>query len=99
VTYRIEYTEDALEHLAKLTVRQANTVLDAVSVRLAHQPTVPTRNRKLLRANALAPWELRIGHLRIYYDVEDPPLAIVTIRAVGIKVRACVFIGGEEVEL
>jgi hypothetical protein len=47
----------------------------------------------------LAPWELRIGHLRVSFDVEDEPRRIVRILAVGVKVRNRVRIGGEEVEL
>jgi hypothetical protein len=51
-----------------------------------------------MRPNPVAPWELRIGILRVYYDVEaNPP--IVYVRAVGIKVRDRVRIGGEEIEL
>jgi len=52
-----------------------------------------------MRPNPIAPWELRIGALRVYYDVEDTPEPKVLIRAVGIKERNQVFIGGEEIEL
>jgi len=62
-----------VEHLRGLTAHQRAAVLDAVEVQLAHEPTLPTRNRKLLRANALAPWELRIGAMRVYFDVVDVP--------------------------
>ena len=55
------------------TARQRAIVLDAVDEQLTHQPTVETRNRKPMRPNPLAPWELRIGVLRVYYDVEDIP--------------------------
>jgi mRNA-degrading endonuclease RelE of RelBE toxin-antitoxin system len=97
--YRIEYSEAAVQHLADLTARQRATVLDVVPRKLMHQPTIPTRNRKLLRANAVAPWELRIEDIRVYFDVQDTPEAIVTVRAVGVKVRERVLIGGMEVDL
>ena len=58
-----------------------------------------TRNRKLMRPNPLAPWELRIGSLRVYYDVEEEPEPLVSIRAVGIKDRNRVRIGKEVIEL
>lgn len=64
-----------------------------------HQPTLPSRNRKLLRANPLAPWELRVGDLRVYFDVTTEPVPVVTVRDVGVKVRERVWIAGEEVEL
>lgn len=52
-----------------------------------------------MRPNPLAPWELRIGDLRVYYDVEEGPEPKVLIRAVGIKERNRVRIGGKEFEL
>jgi hypothetical protein len=38
-----------------------------------------------MRPNPLAPWELRVGKLRIYYDVESEPEPRVLIAAVGVK--------------
>lgn len=64
-----------------------------------HQPTVETRNRKPMRPNPLAPWELRIGKLRVYFDIEEEPEAMVYIRAVGIKEGNRVRIGGKAIEL
>lgn len=52
-----------------------------------------------MRPNPVAPWELRVGTLRVYYDIEEEPESVVYIRAVGIKVRSRVYIGGEEIEL
>ncbi len=74
-------------------------VLDTVDEQLTHQPMVETRNRKPMRPNPLAPWELRIGVLRVYYDVEDTAQPKVSIRAVGIKERNRVRIAGEIIEL
>ena len=82
-----------------LTARQSATVLDVVTRSLTHEPTVPTRQRKVLRANAVAPWELRIGDLRVYYEVKDDPERVVVVKAIGVKERNRVLIGGEEVEV
>ncbi len=69
-------------------------------LQLLYQPTVETRNRKRMRPNALAPWELRIGELRVYFSVEEAPERVVKIRAVGIKKQGHrLFIGGEEVAI
>jgi len=65
---------------------------------LSNEPTVPTRNRKEMRPNLIAVWELRIGDFRVYYDVDEEE-SIVYIRAVGIKEGNQVRIGGEIVEL
>lgn len=97
--YRIEYSPEAEKHLRFLTARQRATVLDGVDEQLRHKPTVETRNRKPMRPNPLAPRELRIGNLRVYYDVEDEPEPVVQIRAVGIKERNRVRIGKEVIEL
>jgi mRNA-degrading endonuclease RelE of RelBE toxin-antitoxin system len=95
VTYRIAYSPESEDHLRALAARDRATVLDAVDEQLTHQPTVETRNRKPLRPNPLAPWELRIGDLRVYYDVEDGPEPIVHVRAIGIKDHNELRIGGE----
>jgi mRNA-degrading endonuclease RelE of RelBE toxin-antitoxin system len=75
------------------------TVLDAVEKQLLFQPDVETRNRKPMRPNPLAPWELRIGNLRVYYDFKNKPERVVYIRAIGIKDRNNVRIGQEVMKL
>lgn len=97
--YIIEYSPAAEDHLRALTARQCVTVLDQVDVQLQYEPTVRTRNRKPMRPNLVAPWELRIGNLRVYYSVAEKPQRIVHIRAVGIKRRNQIWIGGRKVDL
>jgi mRNA-degrading endonuclease RelE of RelBE toxin-antitoxin system len=99
VPYRIDYSPEAVDHLAALTARESRTVLDVVDRQLRHEPTRATRNRKVLRANSVAPWELRVGELRVYYEVREEPERVVVVKAVGVKDRDRVRIGGEEVEL
>ena len=74
-------------------------MFDAIDRQLKDQPTVPTKNRKRMRSNPLATWELRIGNLRAYYDVLTEPEAAVLIVAVGVKDRSTLRIGGEVVTL
>ena len=52
-----------------------------------------------MRPNPVAPWELRIGNLRVYFDVEEEPEPVVFVRAVGIKVRNRVRIGSDVIDL
>ena len=40
-----------------------------------------------MRPNPIAPWQLRIGNLRVYYDIEDQPELQVRVMAVGKKLR------------
>jgi mRNA-degrading endonuclease RelE of RelBE toxin-antitoxin system len=99
LAYRIEYSPDAYEHLRMLSARHQATVLDQVDRQLAHQPTAETKNRKPMRPNPLAPWELRLGNLRIYYDVEEESEKVIYVRAVGLKERNRVRIGNEVIEI
>ena len=97
--YRIEYSPVAEDHLMYLTKHQQTRILNAVHRQLAHEPTLETRHRKKMRPNPVAPWELRIGDLRVYYDVEERPRKLVKILAVGEKDRNAVRIAGEIIEL
>jgi mRNA-degrading endonuclease RelE of RelBE toxin-antitoxin system len=99
LSYQIEYTDAAIDHLKFLTTRQQRTVLDTVDEQLKYEPLVETRNRKPMEPNSLATWELRIGNLRVYYDVEENTVSVVYIQAVGVKNRNRVRIGQEEIEL
>jgi len=99
LAYVIEYSPEVESHLRLLTTRQQRIVTDTVDHELRNQPRVETRNRKPMRPNPIAPWELRIGNLRVYYDVEDRPRKRVVILAVGVKVRNQVRIGKELIQL
>jgi mRNA-degrading endonuclease RelE of RelBE toxin-antitoxin system len=99
LSYRIEYSPDAVDHLRGLSVREQRNLVDTVDEQLADQPTVETRNRKPMRPNPIAPWELRAGHLRVYYEVQEEPEPVVLVLAVGVKDRNVVRIGGEEIVL
>ena len=82
-----------------LVARQQRTVVDTVDRQLRNQPSLETRNRKPMRPNPVAPWELRIGDLRVYYEVKDEPDPTVTILAIGVRERDRVRIGGEIIDL
>ena len=99
MAYRIDYSPTTDEHLRVLTARQHAMVFDGVDEQLEHEPGVETRNRKPMRPNPLAPWELRIEELRVYYEIEELPEQVVTIVAVGVKDRNRVLIGGKEIKL
>ena len=53
---------------------------------------------RLEKRQFVAPWELRVDDMRVYYDVREKPEPVVVIVAVGIKVRSRVMIGGKEIE-
>ena len=64
-----------------------------------HQPLLETRNRKPLRPNPLAPWELRVGALRVFYEVLSQDPEVVRVLAVGKKQRNVLRIAGQEIKL
>ena len=74
-------------------------MLDGVTKYLSVDPMVETRNRKPMRPNPLAPWELRLGNLRVYFDIVSEPEPVVVVLAVGIKDRSAVRIGKSVIEL
>jgi mRNA-degrading endonuclease RelE of RelBE toxin-antitoxin system len=93
------YARPTEQHFVHLSRAQQRALLDAVDQQLTYQPTVQTKNRKRMRPNPLATWELRVGTLRVYYDVLADPEPTVLVVAVGIKDRSTVRIGGEVVTL
>jgi len=97
--FRIEYAPAAVLHLQALTARQQSIVLDRVARSLTVDPMVETRHRKPMRPNPLAPWELRLGNLRVYFDIVSEPEPVVVVLAVGVKVRNTVRLGKTVISL
>jgi hypothetical protein len=81
-----------------LTARQRAIIFAGVNRHLSAEPTVQARNRKPMRPNSIAPWELRLGVLRVYFDVVLEPNPAVVVLAVGVKERNRVRVGKERVE-
>src|SRR2546430_1414068 len=96
--YGIIFEPDAVEHLQACSARNRATVLDQVERQLSHEPGLETRHRKRLRPNPLAPWELRVGNLRVFYDIQEET-SCVRIVAVGRKRGNRLVIADEEVLL
>jgi mRNA-degrading endonuclease RelE of RelBE toxin-antitoxin system len=96
--FDIQFSPSARRHLQALRKRDRQIVVDAIEKQLRHQPDQPARNRKRLAENPLAPWELRVGDFRVFYDVDREALLVV-ILAVGKKTRNVLRIGEEEVKL
>jgi len=93
--YEIQFAEAVKSHLEALTAGQRKAAFDAIGTQLAHEPLKETRNRKPLRPNPIAPWELRVGSLRVFYDVVEGPPPVVNVLAVGIKERTQLRIGAK----
>jgi mRNA-degrading endonuclease RelE of RelBE toxin-antitoxin system len=88
--YEIKYAEGVANDLAKLRAYERTRILDIIEAQLAHEPTRPTRNKKILVGlvppweHAEPVWELRIGEYRVFYDVYEAT-SVVSVRAIRHK--------------
>jgi mRNA-degrading endonuclease RelE of RelBE toxin-antitoxin system len=99
MAYEIEFAESVKAHLKSLSARERSIIFQSIEEQLVYEPLVETRNRKLMRPNPLAPWELRIDNLRVFYEVVTADSGIVRILAVGRKEGNQLFIANQEIQL
>ena len=97
--YTVEFAGSVEDHFRALTARDRTTVLAAIDRQLLNEPLKEVRHRKPLRPNPIAPWELRVGQLRVFYEVVGAESGAVRILAVGRKRRNVLMIGGKEIRL
>jgi len=83
----------------QLTARQRAIVLNVIKVQLQYEPLRETQNRKQLRPNPLAPWELRVGALRVFYEVDAREPDLVNVLAIGIKIGNRLIVAGKEIRV
>src|SRR5437870_4509836 len=98
MAYQVHFSRPARKHLKALRKRDQQIIVDAIAASLVDEPDRPARHRKKLEENELAPWELRVGNFRVFYDV-DTDNETVAILAVGKKEHNTLRIEHEEVEL
>ena len=96
--YQIEFTEDARTDLSSYTAFERKMIVSEIRDQLTHQPLVETRNRKPLRDNPIAPWELRVDKYRVFYEVDEHGRSV-NIVAVGHKEHESLLIRGKKVEI
>ena len=93
------FSAEAIRHLDRIRSADRSNIVKRIESQLKYEPLNAARNRKSMRPNKIASWELRVGNFRVYYSVAEVPRRLVTIHAVGQKVHNRVFINGEEVKL
>lgn len=93
MAFQITITADAEAQIRELPVREQRILEAAVRAKLQDQPTTPTRAIKRLRPNPFAEFELRVGDLRILYNVEGTEVVLLLV---GRKVGDKLIVGGEE---
>lgn len=96
--YDIEFTVEAIEDLKRFRKFEQQLIVDGIDEQLSNEPARETRNRKRLRPNSVAQFELRITRFRVFYDVDERK-NLVKIEAVGHKEGSRLFIRGKEYQL
>ena len=93
MSFRITITDEAERQLRSLPARAQRVLEAAIQVRLVNQPTTVSRAVKKLRPNPLAEYELRVGDLRVLYNVERSEVVLLIV---GRKVGNTLVVDGEE---
>ncbi len=96
--FQIDVTEEAKGDLSYYTAFERKIMVSEIREQLTHQPHVETKNRKPLRDNPVASWELRVGKYRVFYEV-DETARTVSVVSVGHKEHNVLWIRGKEVQL
>jgi mRNA-degrading endonuclease RelE of RelBE toxin-antitoxin system len=95
--FQLSFTPSAELDLAYFESSERRIIIDAIKKYLLVDANIPTRRRKQLRENEIAPWELRVGNYRVFFEFENE--TVVKIVAIGCKDHNDLFIRGEKVEL
>jgi len=94
--FEVEFVPSADQDLESYTVREQRIILDAIAEFLETDANVESKRRKQMRPNPLAPWELRIGGYRVFYEIRE---GLVRVLAIGHQVHNELFIRGQKVEI
>src|SRR5262245_59085657 len=96
--FEIKFTDDAKADLRYFNKTRQSGILDNIERQLRYQPEVEAKNRKKLRDNVIASYELRIDDVRVFYNVYAAE-NVVDIVAVGWKEHSDLFIKGKKLDL
>lgn len=96
--FELKFIPDAIADLRGFKKAERQQIMEALELQLRFEPAVETRNRKRLRPNRLAEWELRVGRFRVFFDI-DPEHRLIKIEAVGYKRGSRLFIHGREYKI
>lgn len=97
--FNLSFNANGNDDLKFLKKADQALIMDAIKEQLSNEPLQETRNRKPLRPNQLASWELRVaGAFRVFYDVEEENQEVV-IKAIGWKDHNKLYLRGKEHKL
>jgi mRNA interferase RelE/StbE len=78
--YEIEFAPQAAQDYRDLDAHVRGGVRDAIETHLRHQPTKTSKSRiKRLRGLSKPQYRLRVGDVRVFYDVSETTVDILAI--------------------
>lgn len=95
--YNIDIKKSANDDLVYYDTFEQRIIVKAILKYLQCDANIETRKRKQLRSNPVAPWELKIGKYRIFYEVAEGQK--VQVLAIGHKDHNELFIQGRKVQI
>lgn len=82
--FDIILSPEAVQDLRRLGARDRSTVREALDTHLRHEPTKLSKSRiKRLRGMARPQYRLRVGEMRVFYDVVGGEVQVLAIVAKG----------------
>jgi mRNA-degrading endonuclease RelE of RelBE toxin-antitoxin system len=95
MAYQITITDVAPSHLRALSARDRRVVEAAIVAKLADRPTTVTKAVRRLRPNPCARYELRVGPIRVLYNVALDRSEVILL-LFGVKCGNKLIVEGEE---
>jgi len=82
MAYAIVLAPEAVEDLRRLTANVRTTVRTALKIDLRHEPAKVSRSRiKRLRGLRRPQYRLRVGEIRVFYDISGSVVEVLAIVA------------------
>ena len=82
--FNIKFTKRAIDDLQVFPAYEQKSIVTALEFQLASDAAEESDDRRRLRPHEPAEWAMRLGDVRVFYDV-DVANQIVKIEAVGKK--------------
>ncbi len=78
--YEILFAPEAVQDFKRLSARDRSLVREAIEKHLRYEPQRTSKSRiKKLRGISRPQYRLRVGEIRLFYDVVDPRVEILAI--------------------
>ena len=82
--FEIIFAPEAVEDLRRLSASDRSTLRDAIELQLRHEPKKESRSSiKRLRGTFRPQYRLRVGDLRVFYDVARNSVEILAVVGKG----------------